>query len=57
MGTLNKFRSTVLIIVAGTSISTLLLVAIGFQIRAFYRRENSQQLEMPCENENVYEEP
>ena len=55
----NKHRTSLLITVAGTCISTLLLVAIGFQLRSrmiLCRREHNDQQNMFCENGNVYAE-
>ncbi|XP_078320131.1 uncharacterized protein LOC144621206 [Crassostrea virginica] len=54
----NKYRTSHLIAAAGTFISTLLLEAIGFELRSrivLYRREpNHGQENMMCENGNVY---
>ena len=55
----NKLRSIILITVAGTFISTLMLVVIGFQLRSrmfLCRREHNDQQNMFCENGNVYAE-
>ena len=54
-----KNTTSVLIAVTGTFISTLLLVAIGFQLRSriiHCRQETSHQQNMFCENGNVYAE-
>ena len=54
----NKYRTSHLIAAAGTFISTLLLVAIGFELRSrivLYRREpNHGQENMMCEKGNAY---
>ena len=56
----NKNRILVLIAVTGTFISTLLLVAIGFELRSriiHYRREpNYDQENMFCGDGNDYAE-
>ena len=55
----NKHRTLILITVAGTFISTLMLVVIGFQLRSrmiLCRREHNDQQNMFCENGNVYAE-
>ena len=48
----------VLISVAGTFISTLLVVALGFQLRSriFCRKGQTHQQQMVCEEENMYAE-
>ena len=55
----NKPTKLLLITVAGTFITTLLLVAIGFQLRSriiLCRRESDHQQDMFFENGNVYAE-
>ena len=55
----NKHRTSLLITVAGTCFSTLLLVAIGFQLRSrviLWRRDHNDQQNMFCETGNVYAE-
>ena len=55
----NNHRTSLLITVTGTCISTLLLEAIGFQLRSrmiLCRREHNDQQIMFCENGNFYAE-
>ena len=55
----NKPTKVLLITVAGTCITTLLLVAIGFQLRSriiLCRRESDHQQNMFFESGNVYAE-
>ena len=55
----SKHWTLILITVAGTFISTLMLVDIGFQLRSrmiLCRREHNDQQNMFCENGNVYAE-
>ena len=55
----NKHRTSLVIAGTGTFISTLLLVAIGYQLRSrimFCRRETSHQQNVFFENGNVYAE-
>ena len=55
----NKPTKVLLITIAGTCITTLLLVAIGFQLRSriiLCRRESDHQQNMFFENGNVYAE-
>ncbi|XP_078321111.1 uncharacterized protein LOC111110892 isoform X2 [Crassostrea virginica] len=53
-----KSRTRVLISVAGTFISSLLVVALGFQLRSrlFCRKGQNHQQQMVCEEENIYAE-
>ena len=55
----NKHRTSVLLDVAGTFISTLLLLVIGFQLRSgiiLCHWEHNDQQNMFCENEKAYAE-
>ena len=53
-----KFRTSVLIYVAGTFISGVLVVALGFQLRSRItcRKDQNRQQQMVCEEENIYAE-
>ncbi|XP_078321119.1 uncharacterized protein LOC144621537 isoform X3 [Crassostrea virginica] len=53
-----KFRTSILIYVAGTFISSLLVVVLGFQLqsRITCRKDKNHQQQMVCEEENIYAE-
>ena len=51
-----KFRTSVLIYVAGIFISGVLVVALGFQLRSRITCRKDQNLQMVYEEDNIYAE-